>query len=343
MKMIEILGNIHEGGGSIARLSCALSALTQKPVKITRIRENREKQGLQEQHYQSIKSLARLCNAETKGIELGSKEIEFIPNEITKKQLNVEIRTAGSTCLALQSLMLPCLFLKHNMAIRIKGGATFNENAPNIYYFQDVLIPVLRKLGFNCNIEILKHGFYPKGGADLIFRSKPFKEIESLELAEQGNLSKLSGISIATLDLKKAKVNERQSLSAEKILGSNLDAHIGIGNEYLSSLSTDSAILLKAEYDNCVLAWDALGAKDKYSEKVGEEAAIGLLKQVLSKATVDEHLADQIIPYLVFTESSIIKVPKITKHLEANIHVIKEFLDVNIKIKNDLIEIKKVK
>jgi len=50
MKMIEILGNIHEGGGSIVRLSCALSALTQKPVKITRIRENREKQGLQEQH-----------------------------------------------------------------------------------------------------------------------------------------------------------------------------------------------------------------------------------------------------------------------------------------------------
>ena len=341
--MIEIQGNIHEGGGSIVRLSCALSTLTKKPVKITKIRENREKQGLQEQHYQSIKSLARLCNAETKGLELGSKELEFIPNEITKKQLNVEIRTAGSACLALQSLMLPSLFLKHNLTIRIKGGATFNENAPNIYYFQDVLIPTLKKLGFNCDIEIIKHGFYPKGGADLIFRSKKFKEIKDLELTEQGALKKLSGISIATLDLKKAKVSERQSLSAEKILGSNLDAHIGIGNEYVDSLSTGSSILLKAEFDNCILGWDALGAKGKYSEKVGEEAAIGLLKQVLSKATVDEHLADQIIPYLAFTKNSTIKVPKVTKHLEANIHVIQKFLDCKIKIKNNIIEIKKIK
>ena len=339
--MIEIQGNIHEGGGSIVRLSCALSALTKKPVKITKIRENREKQGLQEQHYQSIKSLAKLCNAETKGLELGSKELEFIPNEITKKQLNVEIRTAGSVCLALQTLMLPSLFLKHNLTIRIKGGATFNEKAPSIYYFQDVLIPTLKKLGFNCSIEILKHGFYPKGGADLIFRSKPLKEIESLNLTEQGNLKKLSGISFATLDLKKAKVAERQSLSAGKILGNNLDSHIGLGLEYKDSLSTGSSILVKAEFDNCMLAWDALGAKGKYSEKVGEEAAVGLLKQILSKATVDEYLADQIIPYLAFTKSSTIKVPKVTKHLEANIHVIQKFLDCEITIKNNVVRVKR--
>src|SRR3989338_10408066 len=91
--MITIQGDIHEGGGSIVRIACALSTLTKKPVRITNIRENREKKGLMEQHYQGIKSLAKLCNAETKGVEIGSREIEFIPHDITKKQLKVEIRT----------------------------------------------------------------------------------------------------------------------------------------------------------------------------------------------------------------------------------------------------------
>jgi len=339
--MIDIKGNVHEGGGSIVRIACALSTLTKKPVRITNIRENREKKGLMEQHYQGIKSLAKLCNAETKGVEIGSREIEFIPHDITKKQLKVEIRTAGSTCLVLQSLMMPCLFLKHNMQVKIKGGATFNEKAPNIFYFTDVLFPVLKKIGFNLDIGIIKHGFFPKGGANLIFRSKPFAKLNNLYLDTQGVLNKVTGISVATIDLKKAKVAERQALSAEKVLGSNLDCPISIGTQYISSLSTGSGILLKAHYPDYILAGDALGAKGKYSEKVGEEAATNLLKQILSKATVDEYLADQLIPYLAMTEESIIKTPRITEHLKTNIHIVKKFIDCNITIKGKLIEIKK--
>ncbi len=340
--MIEIQGNIHEGGGSIVRLSCALSALTQKPVKITKIRENRERKGLMEQHYQSIKSLARLCNAETKGVELGSRELEFIPHEITKKQLNVEIRTAGSTCLVLQSLMLPSLFLKHNMQIRIEGGATFNEKAPNIFYFTDVLFPILRKLGFNLNLDVIKHGFYPRGGADLIFRSKPFTKLNNLYLDMPSELNKITGISVATSELKKAKVAERQSLSAEKILSNNFDCPVNIRIMYVNSLSPSSGILLKAHYPDYILAGDALGAKGKYSEKVGEEAATNLLKQIIPKATVDEHLADQLIPYLALTEESIIKVPRITDHLKTNIHIVEKFINCKIKVKGKIIEIKKI-
>ncbi len=338
--MIEISGDIHEGGGSVIRVACALSALTKKPVRINKIRENRAKKGLMEQHYQSIKSLAKLCNAKTKGVELGSREIEFIPNEITKKQLNIQIRTAGSACLVLQSLMLPSLFLKHNMQIRIKGGATFNEKAPNIFYFTDVLFPALRSLGFNPDIGIIKHGFYPKGGADLIFRSKPSAKLNNLYLDVPGELNKITGVSLASSDLKKGKVAERQALSAEKILGNNLDCPINIGVRYVDSLSTGSGILLKANYPDYTLAGDALGAKGKYSEKVGEEAATNLLKQILPKATVDEHLADQLIPYLALIEESAIKVPRITDHLKTNMHIVEKFIDCKIKIKEKIIEIK---
>ena len=127
MEFIEIDGSHLEGGGSILRLGTALSTITQKPIKITKNREGRCNPGMQEQHLQAVKSLARLCNAETKGLEIGSKSLEFIPNKITKKQLNVEIKTAGSVGLVIQNLLLPCFFAGHQINVRIEGGGSFGK------------------------------------------------------------------------------------------------------------------------------------------------------------------------------------------------------------------------
>ncbi|MDO9046026.1 MAG: RNA 3'-terminal phosphate cyclase [Methanobacteriaceae archaeon] len=44
--MIEIDGSLGEGGGSIVRISTALSALTSKPIHIFNIRAKRTKMGL---------------------------------------------------------------------------------------------------------------------------------------------------------------------------------------------------------------------------------------------------------------------------------------------------------
>src|SRR3989344_2173432 len=146
-KPIEINGSHLEGGGSILRLATALSTITQKPIRIENIRAGRCNPGMQEQHLQSVKALARLCNAETKGLVLGSKELEFTPGKITKKQLRVEIKTAGSIALVLQTLMLPCFPAGHNIQIRIIGGGSFGKWSPNLHYLQEVLFPTLRKLG----------------------------------------------------------------------------------------------------------------------------------------------------------------------------------------------------
>ena len=89
----------QEAGGQILRTALGLSAIIQKPIKVINIRGAREKPGLKAQHLQGIYAMEKLCDAEVKGAELGSKEIEFIPNKINEKELNVEIKTAGSISL----------------------------------------------------------------------------------------------------------------------------------------------------------------------------------------------------------------------------------------------------
>ncbi len=68
--MLEVPGDLLEGGGQIVRTTIALSALTGKPVRLTKIRDKRPNPGLQAQHVVAVKAVAAICNAETTGITM---------------------------------------------------------------------------------------------------------------------------------------------------------------------------------------------------------------------------------------------------------------------------------
>ena len=56
--LIEINGTSGEGGGQILRTSLALSVLTGKPFRISRIRGRRKKPGLKRQHLTGVRCAA---------------------------------------------------------------------------------------------------------------------------------------------------------------------------------------------------------------------------------------------------------------------------------------------
>lgn len=330
--MLEIQGDYLEGGGQIIRTSLALSAITQKPFTITNIRKGRKEPGLKEQHLQTVRAATKLCNAKVEGDELHSTKLSFIPRKITNTNLEVNISTAGSTALVLQTLLIAGT--KYNLNIHIKGGGTWNLNASSIIYFQKVLVPILQKMNYNVRIETMSHGFYPKGGAELIVTTRK-TNLKPLQLTERGKLNSIKCFSHASESLKKRNVAERQSEMANKLLN-NYD--LVICNKYFPSFSPGSGILLVAEFENIVIGYDVVGEKEKTSEMIGEEAALGLQKQINSEATVDEFMADQILPYLALAKGkSVIKIPELTRHAETNIWLIKQFLNVEFQIKDNLI------
>jgi len=60
---------------------------------------------------------------------------------------------------------------------------------------------------------------------------------------------------------------------------------------------------------------------------VGKEAASKLLEELNGEAALDQHAADQILPYLALAKGpSIVSVSKKTGHLETNLWVIQNFI-----------------
>lgn len=349
--MIQLDGSYQEGGGQIIRTALALSTLLNKPFIVTNIRKNRPEPGLKNQHLYCIKALQQLCNAKVEGAELGSESVTYIPNKISSSKISINIETAGSITLLLQSLLLPCIFTEKTKKIEIIGGTDVRWS-PQIDYFNQIIIPNIKKYAEKTDLKLEKRGYYPKGNGKILLKIKPkyilsnLKEAQKFDLINQGTLINIKGISHASDDLQKAEVAERQAREA-KINLSYLKVPITITSQYTETYSTGSGITLWAVFssekdnlgykDPIIIGSDELGEKGKSSEEVGKQAALKLLNEINSKAPVDQNLADNLIPFLALVKGKIL-VSKITPHTLTNIYTVEQFLGKTFKIEGNLIK-----
>lgn len=348
--MIRVDGSFHEGGGQILRTALGLSALTGQAFEITDIRKNRPNPGLRPQHLSCVKAVAELCNGSFEGAEVSSGAIKFYPRQIKSRTLSVDIGTAGSVTLLLQSLLLPVVFGDTKFRVKVTGGTDVPFSPPSDY-FASVLVPHLRKFCEGIEFKVERRGFVREGGGKVELQAKPkfslseygsFNEFLSairgdvtskMTFVNQGKLLQIKGSSVASADLQKADVAERQAKAAKAIL-SKLDVPVSIGSSYSETLSTGSVISLWAVFSDSdevsqlnpvILGSSCLGERGKKAEDVGREASFQLMNEISSKAPVDRHLADQLLPFLALAGGKI-KVSEITPHCLTNIYAIEKFL-----------------
>lgn len=334
--LVEIDGSKYEGGGAILRIACALSAITKKPCHIFNIRANRPNPGLAPQHLLGIQALAQLCNGKLEGDYLNSKEIKFYPENFYKDRVLIKIPTAGSITLILQTLIPVCFFGNKPVEIEIEGGATDTFFSPTIDYFQYVFLKFLEKIKGDLEINILKRGYYPEGGANVKVKIYP-SILEPLNLIERGNFKKILIVSGASNYLKDKKIAERQAAGAKEIFG-KLKLPVEEKIKYYDTSCPGSQINLIAKFENTIIGTDNLKKLGEKAEDVGKEAALVLLKEQKSNACLDKHLADQVLLYLALAKgSSKITISEITSHCKTNIWIIKKFLRGNFEIKENLL------
>ncbi len=340
--MLQIDGNYCEGGGQIVRTALAFSALTGTSFEVDNIRKGRPEPGLKAQHLFGVKALKELCSASVDGDYLGSEKLLFVPRKIMPRTLSIDIGTAGSITLLLQSVLMPCMFAEKPTRLKITGG-TDVAFSPSADYFQYVLLPCLRNFAdFQFSIE--KRGYYPKGGGKIDLKIKPKyvygdspeaflseirKKIKPFDLEYAGRLELIKGVSHASADLQKAEVAERQAASAKRALD-NLKCPVKIDASYSETFSTGSGITLwavfsKNEEHYSIIGSDVLGERSKRAEAVGEEAAKKLISEISSKAAVDFHMADQLLPFMALSKGAF-RASKITNHARTNIYTIEQFL-----------------
>jgi RNA 3'-phosphate cyclase len=334
-KIISIDGSFMEGGGQILRTATAMSILTKKPVRIYNIRSKRPQPGLRTQHLRGIEAVADMCKGRLEGAKLGSKEIWFYPASLQQKEINISLETAASVGLVLQSLLTAALKIKEKLVLNIEGGATFGKFAPPLQYIQFVLLPLLRRMGYHAEINILRHGFYPVGGAKVKVMINPCLDLKPIDMQEQGDISAIEGVSIASVHLKKPRVAERQARAAEEVLRKR-GYECDITTRYADSSCPGSGIVLVARTGKgCILGSDGLGERGKPAEQVGEEAAAAMLNTIDSGAAVDGHMSDQILPYMALCkEKSTITAPHLTMHARTNMWVIQQFLPAEFDTEN---------
>jgi RNA 3'-terminal phosphate cyclase (ATP) len=58
-----------------------------------------------------------------------------------------------------------------------------------------VLKPLLEKFGIKFECDIIRRGYYPKGGGEVVFKIDPIVSIKPIEINEFGNLTKIKGYS----------------------------------------------------------------------------------------------------------------------------------------------------
>jgi RNA 3'-phosphate cyclase len=358
--MLEIDGGYLESGGQILRTSIALSAIKKIPCHVFNIRKSRPKPGLQTQHLLGIQNIAKLCNGYLEGDEIGSEEIKFYPGEITTKDLHIKIETAASITLCLQSLLPVALSDPNPIKIFFEGGGTDVPFSPTFDHFRYVFLKILEKMlaplnsegicsgGAKVEINILRRGYYPEGSARvkvMVFPSKlaPYQTgfgvgLKPLNLTERGQLQKILVISGASEFLRNKKVSERQLMGMREILG-RLKLPIEEKMEYYDTRCPGSQICLIAEFTNLRIGVDNLGKLGKPAETIGREAALELLKEEKTKACLDQHLADQVLPYMALTqEENQVTVSEITLHAKTNIWIIEKFIPGKFEVKGNIIK-----
>lgn len=325
-KILDIPGDYLEGGGQILRTAAALSCILNQPIRVYNIRSKRPNPGLKPQHLHILKNLARLFKAETKGLELNSKEIVFSPSlgSIQETALNIDMGTAAAIGLFLQPLLLAASFRACSLSLRIKGG-TCGLGAIPVDYYPLVIFPVLSRSGVKANLEIIKRGYYPKGGGEAAVEIKRIANPSGIDLSRQGKLTEIKGISIASMNLKNRDVAERQASQAKEYLRERYPVPVDIKVEYTSTLSAGSEINLYAYTDSgCILWSDARGELKKKAEDVANDAAGKLVKEIDSGAACDLHLADNLMPWLVILGGRVVT-SELTLHTRTNIWVCELF------------------
>ncbi|XZE44848.1 RNA 3'-terminal phosphate cyclase [Pirellulaceae bacterium SH467] len=323
--MLEIDGSRGEGGGQILRTSLSLSTVTQTPIRLTRIRSNRPRPGLQKQHLASVLAAGQICDAEISGAVIGSREVCFRPGAIRGGDYRFSIDSAGSCMLVLQTVLLPLVLANSPSCLVLEGG-THNPFAPTAHFLNACYLPLLRKMGAQVDLKLERPGFYPAGGGRCIVNIQPSVDgLRPMEFIERGQLltqsvhSLVSNLpdSIAIRELHEAlRVLQWSKKSGRQ--------------EQVESLGPGNVLLIHCEFEHASELVSGVGEKGKSAEVVARKAARAMQAYLECGAPIGLYLADQLLLPLALAGGGAMRCQGITEHTLTNMGTIQLFLPISI-------------
>jgi RNA 3'-terminal phosphate cyclase (ATP) len=332
---LEIDGSRGEGGGQILRTSLALSMITGRPIAMRNIRAGRAKPGLRRQHLACVLAAQELCGATVHGATVGSKYLEFTPRDLRDGELSIDIGTAGSTTLVVQTILVPALAAKRTLRAVVHGG-THNPMAPPFEFLERVFLPHLHAMGAAATLTLDRHGFAGGGSTErderqyasgqLTLAIEP-SELRPIELVETGEVTArratvvLARLPTHVADRELAVVREQLGFTAAECEIREV-ADGGTGN----------VLLLEIERAHARELVTGFGDKGTRAELVASRACDELASFLAAEVPVGEHLADQLLLPFALAGGGRFRCAPLSRHATTNIETIQLFLDVPIRV-----------
>lgn len=212
-------------------------------------------------------------------------------------------------------------------------GGTHVPHSPSYHYLSLNWLPMLRRLGYDADLDMLLAGFYPQGGGEVRAAIRPAARIEPLILPERGALKRITGISaVANLDI---GIAERQRKTAFERLKTR-HGKVDIEEVDMPARTKGTMLLLLAEFRHTTACYFSLGALGKRAEQVADEACLWMERFLSGTGAVDEYLADQLLLPLAFAGGeSRFRTAHVTEHLRTNAAVVEAFGAAEITIEKD--------
>jgi len=330
------------GGGQILRTALSLACITGRAFTLHRLRAGRPQPGLRPQHREAARAAARLCDAEVAGDELGSARLEFRPRRrVTPADLTIDIGTAGSTALLLQTLCWPLSLAGGPSTVTLRGG-THQDFAPSFHFLALAWAPAVARLGFKVELSLQAAGFFPEGGGELTARIEPARPMPPLDLRHRGTLRDVEVLSFSGGVAH--EVADRQAIRAVKRLRA-----LGVAAEAERVPlpvrgSRGGHVLVVADFERVRSGHGAVTSRDRSPEATAEAAVAAFQAHLEGRGAVSPQLADQLVIPAALLAAGLVPPPpgvvpatrytvsEVTEHLVGNAEVVKRFLDVELAV-----------
>ncbi len=334
--MLEIDGSRFSGSGTIVRQAVALAALTGRAARIVNARVRRPRPGLRPQHVRAVEAVRQLVSGTTEGVAEGSRELVFHPGgRPAGREFTWDIGSAGSTVLLALAVLPVVAFAPEPVRLELRGGL-FQDFAPSYYHLCHVLLPLVRAMGIDAEVEMGRPGYVPRGDGILFLTARPAsRPLLPLLLDEAGPVQRVWGVALSS-HLQDRDVSRRMAqAAAEAFLSAGHRAELELVND-ASALQPGAALAAFADLaGGARLGADRAGAPRRRAEGIGRYVAGQLLDDLAAGATLDRHAADQVIPFAALAQGeSRFRVPRLTGHMEAGAWLVRKFLDAEVRIQD---------
>ncbi len=325
----------EKAAARILRTALSLSLITARHIRIVNIRAGRRNPGLLPQHLSAVRASAAISGAAVSGDYLGSTEIIFAPSHSSKSGSYVfDVAetsgrgSAGSVTLILQTLAIPLLLAEGSSTLILRGG-THVEWSPPFDDLASSYFPLLRRIGHRVDAELIRWGWYPVGGGEVVCKITGTKAAGDhrrptpIEAMSPGPLQGIVGRAVAA-NLP-AHIPQRMTERA-RISLAQFGVPVNIEPQLVAAACPGAGIFFLAAYANLPASFSAYGRLGKPSEAVADQAVAAFREHHVSGAAIELHLADQLLlPLALATGPSIFTLARPTGHLLTNAWTIERF------------------